>query len=680
MPQRVFFLFAFLFLAFLQGVFVFFYLGKETAPAFWDYAMYADMASDWFASLSTDTFWPLFKNSFAQNYNLLFAVPSLLSFSLFGSSRTVFILTNLVFYGLAFQFTAAFVLRRIYALSFEKALCLAVCLLALIPFLWYPLLEGYPDYAALACLTAAFVLARANKRDWLSFLALGASLGFAIIFRRHYAYPALALIGTSVFFDLFFSKFRLAAFFRFYFLLAVAALGVLVLIEQPYFKAMLETDFRSLYRSYDRGTAYFLLFLLDRMGFLLLGVSFAGYVFAWQQRPEIRPSLLFVGAFFSLWLFVWAFGPAQAGDHYLIAVPPLFCLVGLASAFLFLPSRAIRFVLFLLLTINAAYALWFAPRSPLPSDAPSPSFLGSARTPWVRDDEKALNALAVHLEKTTSDKDKIVVVSSSFILNQDLMRVLYLKKGRTDFAARRFLFVPEIDGAQPPPFDALAGATVYVVPDPRQFHLGEAGQKGLAAFSAFFPPSSKWSGLFQKDEQVFSLDRDVKVSVWRRAPWSAKELHEALSFLRIRQDAPFDWVLEKQAAGAFVSITAQGVSSAFRFDPQNEAASLFYNQPLSSGRYRLGLLFEAQSPCSSPLLSLFVRDSSNHLVLQQTSKPFQIPGPFFAVFSVPENQAAPFFLSLNVAVRPLEPCSVALSQLRIEKILSEGLSPAGQAR
>jgi hypothetical protein len=66
----------------------------------------------------------------------------------------------------------------------------------------------------------------------------------------------------------------------------VAALGVLVLIEQPYFKAMLETDFRSLYRSYDRGSAYFLLFLLDRMGFLLLGVSFAGYVFAWQQSPR----------------------------------------------------------------------------------------------------------------------------------------------------------------------------------------------------------------------------------------------------------------------------------------------------------------------------------------------------------------------------------------------------------
>jgi hypothetical protein len=156
-----------------------------------------------------------------------------------------------------------------------------------------------------------------------------------------------------------------------------------------------------------------------------------------------------------------------------------------------------------LLTINAAYALWFAPRSPLPSDAPSPSFLGSARTPWVRDDEKALNALAVHLEKTTSDKDKIVVVSSSFILNQDLMRVLYLKKGRTDFAARRFLFVPEIDGAQPPPFDALAGATVYVVPDPRSFIWEKRGKKVWLLFPRFSRPLPNGAVCFKRRTGFF---------------------------------------------------------------------------------------------------------------------------------------------------------------------------------
>lgn len=61
-----------------QCVFVSVYVGAENTIHYWDYAMYANMVISWFGA--GEHLWPAFMASFSQNYNLLFAVPTLVSF------------------------------------------------------------------------------------------------------------------------------------------------------------------------------------------------------------------------------------------------------------------------------------------------------------------------------------------------------------------------------------------------------------------------------------------------------------------------------------------------------------------------------------------------------------------------------------------------------------------------
>src|SRR6185312_4354727 len=81
-----------LILAGIQALFVGAYVAHEHTIYFWDHAMYFSMARQAYESFaqSFSTGWETFKNSLAGNYNLIFALPSLISFALFGPTRLVF--------------------------------------------------------------------------------------------------------------------------------------------------------------------------------------------------------------------------------------------------------------------------------------------------------------------------------------------------------------------------------------------------------------------------------------------------------------------------------------------------------------------------------------------------------------------------------------------------------------
>ncbi len=646
-----------------QGLFVALYAGRETPLYFWDYAMYFDMAKALF-HLNGAAFWGFFTDSFSQNYNLLFALPSLLGFSLFGATRLVFLETNFLFFFFAQEVALALILRRVYGFSLSRAFLWAFGLSSLLPFFWHPLLHGYPDHGAATCLGFALFFALGDKRGWREALFFGLLLGLAVLFRRHFAYPALALIAVSGLFDFWAARWRPTKQFIFFYGLAGAtALALLLVCAPSYFQTMLQTDFQSLYKSYEKPHGTFLLFLLGRMGPVLLLPVLAGYALAFRALPSRRKKLLFVPSFFLLWLFLWTLGPAQASEHYLIAALPVFCLVGLTGLFLNLPKKIFAVALLLLLSGNAAYALWFAPEPSLPGDPPHLSFFSAPSPPWVRDDYDTLIELARALEQTSRDGDHLAVVSSSFILNQDLFRTLYLDVLKRPTALSRFLFVSEVDHVQPPPFDVLAGANIFVVPEPRQYHLDPEGQKVQTALASLFPPPDALASFFEKDPREFVLARGVKVHVWRRKkPWTPDALHLALSLMRQKADAPLYWVAEKRGVGVTSDIT----SVFLRFDVGRPSARLFLDRPLSPGTYRLGMDFSAQPACTQPHITTRLRNGGGQVLYEKKAAPFANPWSFFAPLTLRDDGGSFAYLSFDVTVRAFGPCSVTLENLRLD--------------
>lgn len=498
--------------------------------------MYFEMAHFFWAQPSYGAGVNVFLESLTQNYNLFFAFPSLVSFSLFEPSRITFILTNfsILFIGTLIGYAALY--RKVFAWTWDKALLTSAGIAAFIPFLWTPLLEGYPDHGAVALLTFAVALAVPQKQSLKTMLLIGVLLGASIVFRRHFAYPALAVILTIGLFDMpgFFKGgwIERRALTAKYMSLAVSLLAVIGLLEPVYFKNILSTDYMSLYKSYSHTASYFLTYVLAQMGLGLILIAGTGLLYAWKTAPAVRTALLKILTLIVAWLLMWSFGPAQAGHHYLISILPLFCFIGLGGFF----NRSIEkkkhkliiSFLFTVLAINSLYSFWLAPHFVYPSDKPSPSLLSTPRIAWVRTDNSELRHLASFVSQSTSGQDKIVAVGSSFTFNQHLLHILL----RGTPASKRLLFSPETDSSQQPPYISYAKGTVFIVASPTQYHLDPAKQKVISSLASLFPPPKELSSLFEKEEQSFLLDRNVRITIWRRIkPYPKALLDKALKHI-----------------------------------------------------------------------------------------------------------------------------------------------------
>jgi len=667
--------------ALLQFAFVYLYLKSEHAIQFWDYAMYANMALAWVDQNGIAPFVMAFAQSFAQKYNLLFAVPSAVTFSLFGGSRDVFILTNFAFFFLAHEAAIALVLRRLFALPWPVAMLWALGLCTAIPFMWYPLLEGYPDNGAAACLVFALGVSLRDKKSWRQAIAVGVLLGLSIILRRHYAYPALALLVTLGGFDLFSfvrraavrsaKRFWLLALY--YISVVFALIGLMLVVEPSYFAEMLTTSYATLYKSYERTPSYFMLFCLSRLGLVLLVTALTGYASLMREKKKTREPVLRIAGVGLVWLLIWAFGPAQAGEHYLISIAPVFCAVGLYGAFVNVwCTNAFRWparVCAVLLAVNALQAFWFAPFV-LPDRAPSVALFSTPRPPWSRSDYDELLALSRYIGETTTNRDRVVLAGSSFVLNQDLLRSVYVDIFKDLAPAFRYLAAPESDGEQEPPLDVFAQANVYIVASPAQYHLAPEGQKVVTGLVNRFPPDVRAAPLFEKDERTFHLMNDVSVSIWRRKKeWPPAMLHEQLAEIRKIKDTGKLWVTE-QTTGIvdFMRTAAQGDVYIINHAPRLGSTKLFLDQPVGNGTYRIGMLLNATPSCENVSFSVRAESEEGKSVATKPSSPAQTVGAFYIPFHIEGKSEVPRFVSLSLTTTSMAPCTVALWQLRLEQM------------
>ncbi len=505
------------------------YLCAENAVAFWDFAMYHEMAYHFWALPTLTEQVTLFIKSLSYNYNLFYALPTLFSFSLFSPSRLTFILTNYVVFTTSFLCGVGFLLRKIYVWSWIRSLIISFILALGLPFLWVPLIEGYPDHGASAFLAFAAGIALIKERSWKHFLSVGMLLAAAIIFRRHFAFPALALLLMMGLFDLpsFIKKpwdYKRTALLN-YLICGVSLLGTLFVIEPTYLKSMLTTNYVELYGSYKRPALYFIHYVFSQMGAGLLVCVLGGYGIASIKRPLLRLHLLKISTLLLFWILIWAFGPAQPGHHYLISILPLFCFIGLAGYFSSPLSSSKKNLTLLTVTIfllfNSLYSFWLAPKFIYPSEKPHFALLSTPRIAWKRTDKDSYIQLGRYLRDETSTNDKIIAVGSSFVFNQNLI-ARFLPDQKT---AQKLLPTSEIDSQQPPPLQAYQYGTVFLIAIPTQYHLDPAKQSVITSLAQMFPPPKALDSYFKKEPIEYTLEDNITLTVWRRVkPWQKEDL------------------------------------------------------------------------------------------------------------------------------------------------------------
>ena len=620
------------------------------------------------------------QSSLEQNYNEIFALPSVLTFALFNDSRLTFILTNFFCFFVTYEIAAAFVLRQLFALNWATALVASFVTASLIPPLWLPLLEGYPDNGGAAFLTVAIALALGTSRNWRNAIVIGLLLSTSILLRRHFAYPVLALLGTMGLFDLRtlwrFPKKERALFlkkmFVFFAVCAVTLAGSLYLIAPDFTERMINVDYTDLYQPYKKPALTFITFVISGLGAFLIMAAIVGGWFISHNDKKSAQKLAFTGVLGLLWLILWCAGSSMAGHHYILHIIPLLVATGLVGLWLGLKKQPPRFkaiapMVFLLLFANSAYALWFSGSGVQPNSNGMTGLLSAPRPPVVRDDYDVLIRLAEHLATTTNNEDRIFVVSSSFVLNQDLLRRVFTHALHQYEPVARFIWGPEIDGEQKPPLDTFASATVYVVPTPAQYHLDPAGQTVVTASAQQFPPPPTHAAMFTTDAESFTLTNGVVVHIWRRKTWTPALLRAALTSIRnIAAGSQQDWVMTEAPRGQIIRTDEEGFTGVMGvLDDARPGFEMFFDLPLAGGSYRLGM--DVVSHCQNPQFTLTTSNAAGKVLWKKEFAPVVIPGSVFQNFTTPKDVESFVRLEAEAVPASRSACNLVLQNMRIEQ-------------
>ena len=465
----------------------------------------------------------------------------------------------------------------------------------------------------------------------------------------------------------------------FYALSGAAALGTMLAIAPAFTKQAATVDFNTLYQSYHAATGVFLLHALDGFGLLLTGAVLMGLVLTIRAKNK---TALRVIAWLALWLVLWCGGPAELGPHYLLQMMPVVAAVGLAG-FFFVAKKTDKVwqkgavvLCGVLLFANSAHALWFAEKGVVPNWTGPVGLFAAAHPPVVRTDVEEWLALAQYLRQTTGTNDHYLLVGSSFDFNQDILRAAFTDNLQDSITPRLALQMPEIDGTQPPPFDAMAAATIYVVPEPAQYHLAPEGQRVITAGAAQFPPPQSRQDLFRPDERVFQFQNGVKARIWRRVktwrPAALIEQNRAIAAIASPQGLEPEWTASQMPLMMQTQMDRNGQAHIYAvINDERRGFSLFFNHPLPGGTHEVSGLLLVPPHCGSFSFAADAQDEAGNTLAQEVFAPQDENAngiyPVSLTFGVQKNKA-PAFLFLHFTALPASTesaCQMAVHNLGV---------------
>ena len=480
------------------------------------------------------------------DYSLLPAVlPAPILLALHGG-RVTYIVTCAVLYLVPFVLllgaTAAALAPERKRLAFWIGAAAAVAL----PALWLPTLRGYPDAGAGALVAAALVLfLRDMKLRWRwTPAAIGVCLAVAILFRRHFAYPALSLmmviagytlvsvverLRTStpgrpvsrVILEETSGGMRVAAWFP----------GALVLLGPGFVVRAVRTNYTDLYASYMKPPAVIASSFGEQFGWAAWILAALGYLAAWHWRALDRRRLAIVLGVLLLTLALWTFRVRQIGVHYALHVVPLIALGHFALAWTIAQRARGRLARSLVLVgvtsyaiVNAVRAL--APLHGVPRALAHTPWLAASRPPLRWPDYDEIMRLVRDLRSVAGRADPIYVAASgalrsSSVRSADLMLDdpfrPGVKAGDITWGSRLYVpHTPHIDSRDGNPTTALLQARYVVVATPVQYHLSPDEQRIVRTAVEEFTEGRPLARDFELLPDVYTLADGARVRVYRR--------------------------------------------------------------------------------------------------------------------------------------------------------------------
>ena len=553
------------------------YVGSERTFYFWDQAAYHDIAARTAAAFreSTGSGILALQESYREDYNALFALPLVPWLLTFGDSRLSYELGLALCYLVSLPLAIGALAVRLIPTGGRMLFWLSAGLSLFQPITWVPTLRGYPDSGAATLIVLATLVFleddRLQKpRTWLK---LGGLLGLAVVFRRHFAYAALAFLLSIV---VHFAFERLlaglarprptgaAGLALRILLVAGVALATSVAVASGSVRHMLEHDFLSLYRSYEQPLGALVGYFADCYGWLTLLLAGAGFAVAARSTLVDRRRAAFVLIFACLSWAQWCLLVRQVGEQYSLHFTPAVVLGLVLLLWTPLPGwtsglRPLALVLVLGSSLlNFTLGLWGV-KTHVPTTLQELSV--TTWTPLVRADYSEVVDLVRQLRAPTGPAPGIYLVSSSTCLNASLLgNADRAVPGAT--AALDVLADPSVDSDGYYPLNELIAARSVLLARPFQHHLAAREQVVLRTVYDTFDAGLGIARDFSELSRVFRLE-GCSVSVFERQRPTTSTT--ALALLRaLEERVPQrlgmqpDWVVIERAFPTWLSRNPDG--------------------------------------------------------------------------------------------------------------------------
>jgi hypothetical protein len=527
------------------------YVSSEHTFYWWDYAGY-NTATVNTANLfrdSPDRAWRGVIESLSKEKNLLICLPLVPFILLFGESRLSYILSVSLIYVLPFRLLLGAISAKLIPVYSRRVFWSTVLLSLLIPMSWIPTLRGYLDTGGCVFVALAIwvYLQDVKLKSWWKIPLMGFLLAAAILWRRHFAYSAIAFFGAATlqafiefivliyrretvlsssqdkevavpfpYICLFESAVKLG-------LIAATSLTILMLVAGDFTRSALTVDYRNLYVAWSLPVNDILTRYADFYGlgtWLLVLIGFSAGILT---RILVPAAAIFVSLFGVLSLIEWLLVLRYGYLHYTIHITPI-ALLGISTFFwttwLTLKGKIRYFMLGvagLYLVLNAAVGL-----IPLKIDL-SRLFVANF-PPLVRSDYDEVIKLVEFLRKLAPNEEPIYIVGASNNFNANILRQANRKLnppegwwklntiGRPQIDSRDTYPLPELLQSQ---YAVVAVPFQQVLPTDEQVLRSQEQDVVKVVYDAF---TQNWEIArdFQLLPEQFKLENGVTLSVYRR--------------------------------------------------------------------------------------------------------------------------------------------------------------------
>jgi hypothetical protein len=672
------------------------YVATERYFYFWDLSVYSGQCfqlADEMRHSPINGILAIF-HSIKNEYNLLYCIPLLPLIFLFGASRIVFILSVIAVYQLPFSLMVGRITEKLINSTGAWVFWGAAFFSILYPVALIPALRGYPDIGGLGlvCVALLLFIDESAMEKWWKYVAMGSLLALAVLFRRHFAYCAMAFYFAVVAESIMEIALRfrqnqpkLLSFFLyrakrigvslFFFFLMIFTFGYSFIVQ------ILTNNYSVLYSSFRYSFEILSKYYSFYYGLLFLAIAACGIIASLNQASFDKKGIRFIAFFGIISVIQWFGAVRQASLQHSLHFT-LFVLLGVLLFFMVAAPKLKRFYRIPLALFTGALLVLsgvncLGSKVLIQSKAIS-IFFPSRHAPLVRQDYDEIVRLVKYLRENCSAQEELFVADSSLTINSGLLwsaeEDIYGKSNHK----LRLVETPHIDSRDFYPLEALLNAKLVVVSTPFQHHISEGEQRVVQFVHDTFFLKGPLAEDFALLPLTFHLENNCATQVFRRV--RKTPLARALSAFRVmerytgrRPGRQPDWILITRPFESTVSKNSNATYSCWThvgfWGGSPIAPSLLYLGSMPSQGTITFRVNYADSRCAGASITLHAYDQWEELHLlgnkdlpptnsvQLVSIPFRlVRGTNNLVLSI----------SSFCSSRSIDYCSISLNEISIK--------------